>query len=148
MKRVKGLFVTFYNEVLNVENVEKYNTFDFTKRKYAIKCNSSKEQNEVISDIISMDGIKNVRYANSVDISIFDVVEYKRYKMDNLFMWKKELPMTDKEVYEWCPYCENEVIIKADNKIIQTCPICGKPIIACAVCDKKNCSNCIIHRKK
>jgi hypothetical protein len=88
--RVKGLFVIFYNDVLNVEDVEKYNSFTFTRRKYAIRCNSLQEQNEVIRDIISMDGIKNVRYANSVDISIFDVVEYKRYKMNEQFMWENE----------------------------------------------------------
>lgn len=52
------------------------------------------------------------------------------------------LPMTDKEVYEWCPYCECEVIIKADCSIRQICPTCGKPIIACSMCEKRNCSKC------
>lgn len=140
--RAKGLFVTFYNEVLNEEDVRKYNIFTYTRRKYAIRCNSLEEQNKVIREIISMDGIKNVRYAYSVDISIFDVVEYKRFEMDNFFMWKKELPMTDKEVYEWCPNCECEVIIKADCSIRQICPTCGKPIIACSMCEKRNCSKC------
>jgi hypothetical protein len=140
--RAKGLFVTFYNEVLNEADVKKYNIFTFTRRKYAIRCNSIKEQQDVAHNIISMDGIKNVRYAYSVDISIFDVVEYKRFEMDNFFMWKKELPMTDKEVYEWCPNCECEVIIKADCSIRQICPTCGKPIIACSACEKRNCSKC------
>lgn len=140
--RAKGLFVTFYNEVLNVEDVEKHNIFNFTRRKYAIRCNSIKEQQDVAHNIISIDGIKNVRYAYSVDISIFDVVEYKRFEMDNFFMWKKELPMTDNEVYEWCPHCECEVIIKADCSIRQICPTCGKPIIACSMCEKRNCSKC------
>lgn len=140
--RAKGLFVTFYNEVLNVEDVEKHNIFTYTRRKYAIRCNSTKEQQDVAHNIISIDGIKNVRYAYSVDISIFDVVEYKRFEMDNFFMWKKELPMTDKEVYEWCPNCECEVIIKADCSIRQICPTCGKPIIACSMCEKRNCSKC------
>lgn len=140
--RAKGLFVTFYNDVLNVEDVEKHNLFNFTRRKYAIRCNSIKEQQDVAHNIISMDGIKNVRYAYSVDISIFDVVEYKRFEMDNFFMWKKELPMTDNEVYEWCPHCECEVIIKADCSIRQICPTCGKPIIACSMCEKRNCSKC------
>lgn len=140
--RAKGLFVTFYNEVLNEEDVKKYNIFTYTRRKYAIRCNSIKEQQDVAHNIISMDGIKNVRYAYSVDISIFDVVEYKRFEMDNFFMWKKELPMTDKEVYEWCPNCECEVIIKADCSIRQICPTCGKPIIACSMCEKRNCSKC------
>ena len=140
--RAKGLFVTFYNEVLNEEDVRKYNIFTFTRRKYAIRCNSIKEQQDVAHSIISMDGIKNVRFAYSVDISIFDVVEYKRFEMDNFFMWKKDLPMTDKEVYEWCPNCECEVIIKADCSIRQICPTCGKPIIACSMCEKRNCSKC------
>ena len=140
--RAKGLFVTFYNEVLNEADVKKYNIFTFTRRKYAIRCNSIKEQQDVAHNIVSMDGIKNVRYAYSVDISIFDVVEYRRFEMDNFFMWKKELPMTDKEVYEWCPNCECEVIIKADCSIRQICPTCGKPIIACSMCEKRNCSKC------
>ena len=140
--RAKGLFVTFYNEVLNEADVKKYNIFTFTRRKYAIRCNSIKEQQDVAHNIISMDGIKNVRFAYSVDISIFDVVEYKRFEMDNFFMWKKVLPMTDKEVYEWCPNCECEVIIKADCSIRQICPTCGKPIIACSMCEKRNCSKC------
>lgn len=140
--RAKGLFVTFYNDVLNVEDVEKHNLFNFTRCKYAIRCNSIKEQQDVAHNIISIDGIKNVRYAYSVDISIFDVVEYKRFEMDNFFMWKKELPMTDNEVYEWCPHCECEVIIKADCSIRQICPTCGKPIIACSMCEKRNCTKC------
>jgi hypothetical protein len=144
--RAKGLFVTFYNEVLNVEDVKKYNSFNFTKRQYAIRCNSLQEQNEVIRDIISMDGIKNVRYAKSVDISIFDVVEYKRYKMNEQFMWENELPMEDNETYEWCPNCECEVIIKGDCSIRQICPTCGKPIIACAVCKTMDCNNCLLNK--
>ena len=140
--RAKGLFVTFYNEVLDVQKAKKIGVFDYTKRQYAIRCNSLKEQNEVIHNIISMDGIKNVRLANSVDIAIFDVVEYKRYKMNEQFMWEKKLPMEDNETYEWCPNCECEVIIKADCSIRQICPTCGKPIIACSMCEKRNCSKC------
>lgn len=145
--RAKGLFVTFYNEVLNEADVRKYNIFTFTRRKYAIRCNSIKEQQDVAHNIISIDGIKNVRYAYSVDISIFDVVEYKRFEMDNFFMWKKELPMTDKEVYEWCPNCECEVILKADCTIMQVCPTCGKPIIACSMCETMNCNNCPLNKR-
>lgn len=143
--RVKGLFVTFYNDVLKVEDVKKNNSFNFTKRQYAIRCNSLQEQNEVIRNIISMDGIKNVRYANSVDISIFDVVEYKRYKMNEQFMWENELPIEDNETYEWCPNCECEVIIKADCSIRQICPTCGKPIIACSMCETMNCNKCALY---
>lgn len=145
--RTKGLFVTFYNEVLNVQKAKDFGVFDYTKRQYAIRCNSLEEQNEVIRNIISMDGIKNVRYANSVDISIFDVVEYKRYKMDNQFMWKKELPIEDNECDEWCPNCECEVIIKADCTIMQICPTCGKPIIACSMCETMDCNNCPLNKK-
>lgn len=141
MKRIKGLFVTFYNEVLSLEG----DTFEFVKRKFAISCNSISEQDEVFSNIISIEGVKNVRYTNSIDISIFDVVEYKRYKMNDNFMWQEELPMNDNETYEWCPYCECEVIIKGDCTIKQTCPTCGKPIIACSVCDTKNCTNCALN---
>ena len=147
MKRIKGLFVTFYNEVLDVQKAKDFGIFDYTKRQYAIRCNSLKEQNEVIHNIISMDGIKNVRYANSVNISIFDVVEYKRYKMNDNFMWEKELPMNDNETYEWCPYCECEVIIKGDCTIKQTCSTCGKPIIACSACTTMDCNNCSLNKE-
>jgi hypothetical protein len=85
--RLKGLFVTFYTEVLNVEDVKnKHNIFNYNIHRYAIKCNTLKEQNAVISKIISTNGIKNVRYANSVDISKFDVVSYESYENVNFFM--------------------------------------------------------------
>ena len=44
--------------------------------------------------------------------------------------------------YEWCPYCTDEVVIKADCTIKQKCPTCGKPIVACSVCEKMDCKNC------
>ncbi len=144
--RVKGLFVTFYNEKLDTYAVKAYKIFRFNKRKYAIRCNSIREQQDVAHNIYSMDGIKNVRYAKSVDISIFDVVEYKRYKMNEQFMWENELPMEDNETYEWCPNCECEVIIKGDCTIQQNCPTCGKPIIACAVCKTMDCNNCLLNK--
>lgn len=46
--------------------------------------------------------------------------------------------------YEWCPYCTDEVVIKADCTIVQKCPTCGKPIVACSVCETMDCKNCKI----
>lgn len=49
-----------------------------------------------------------------------------------------------KKVTEWCPFCENEVRIKAIPCVIQTCPKCGKPIRACSLCDMDtvDCTKC------
>lgn len=49
----------------------------------------------------------------------------------------------DEEVYEYCPYCENEV--KLDNEFkVQICPDCGHAIVPCSICplDDCCCSNC------
>ena len=35
--------------------------------------------------------------------------------------------------YEYCPYCENEVELKAELKA-QKCPQCGKWITPCSLC--------------
>lgn len=143
--RTRGLFVTFHNNVLVAETANK--AWEYTKRMFAIRCNSLEEQHEIVYLLKQKDGIKNIRFAKSVDVSIFDVVEYKRYKMDNNFMWKKALPIAKNEVYEWCPYCECEVIIKADCTITQVCPTCGKPIIACSMCETRDCKNCSLTKK-
>ena len=34
---------------------------------------------------------------------------------------------------EYCPYCEQEVVIHSHG--ITACPICGKPLAPCSVCD-------------
>lgn len=41
-------------------------------------------------------------------------------------------------VFEYCPYCENEVELKAELKV-QKCPQCGKWIVPCSLCE--NCKN-------
>lgn len=43
-------------------------------------------------------------------------------------------------VYEYCPHCENEVILSVDMEP-QQCPECGKWICPCAMCEncKKPC---------
>lgn len=49
-----------------------------------------------------------------------------------------------KTVIEYCPYCEQEVKIKAEMFILQKCPHCKKPIRACSLCDCDicDCSAC------
>lgn len=143
MKRVKGIFVIFYCDVLNTHKLFKEKVFEWERRKFAIRCNTLKEQQDCAHNIVSMDGIKNVRYAKSCNLETFKVVPYEKYRQCEVFMFNKE-PLTENEdeTFEWCPYCECEVIIKADCNIIQTCPTCGKPIIACSMCEKRNCSKC------
>ena len=50
----------------------------------------------------------------------------------------------EKTVTEWCPFCEQEVELKAIKYIPQKCPNCGKLIKACSLCDtdKENCTAC------
>ena len=47
--------------------------------------------------------------------------------------------MCKKKVYEWCPYCEQEVKLKAEFAV-QTCPSCGMRIVPCSMCD--DCDSC------
>lgn len=35
--------------------------------------------------------------------------------------------------YEVCPYCGEEVMLEAELKV-QTCPVCGRRIVACSMC--------------
>lgn len=44
---------------------------------------------------------------------------------------------------ELCPYCNNEVELNAEFKA-QVCPVCGKVILPCSLCDmdKADCANC------
>ena len=50
--------------------------------------------------------------------------------------------------YEVCPHCGEEVRLDAELKV-QTCPNCGKRIVACSMClavesDKPYCTNCCL----
>ena len=52
--------------------------------------------------------------------------------------------------YEVCPHCNTEVVLKPELSV-QTCPNCGRRIVACSMCrasdanDGKNyCSNCCL----
>ena len=49
-----------------------------------------------------------------------------------------------KKIVEWCPYCEQEVEIKAIKFKKQNCPNCNNLIKACSLCnqDKCNCEKC------
>ena len=54
------------------------------------------------------------------------------------------------KTYEVCPHCEQEVELDAQLSV-QTCPNCGKRIVACSMClaneandGKKYCSNCCL----
>lgn len=52
--------------------------------------------------------------------------------------------------YEVCPYCEKEVMLKAEL-MVQTCPNCGRRIVTCSMClacdandGRKYCLNCCL----
>lgn len=39
-------------------------------------------------------------------------------------------------IYELCPYCNNEVVLKNARKLVpQECPVCKKNIMPCNLCD-------------
>lgn len=46
-------------------------------------------------------------------------------------------------ITEWCSFCNNEVLIPACGE--SACPICGKPILPCSMCDNDivNCNKCV-----
>ena len=39
----------------------------------------------------------------------------------------------ENKVYEYCPHCENEVMLTDEFKV-QICPECGKAIVPCSIC--------------
>lgn len=45
---------------------------------------------------------------------------------------------------ERCPHCEQEVELKAVERLLQVCPNCGRLIYPCSLCnmDKTICWNC------
>lgn len=48
----------------------------------------------------------------------------------------------DNKVYEYCSYCENEVILDNEFKV-QVCPDCGHAIVPCSICPLDSCcTNC------
>ena len=58
-------------------------------------------------------------------------------------------PQDKNHVWERCPHCDEEVMLDAELKV-QTCPNCGKRIVACAMClacdapDANYCANCCL----
>ena len=55
------------------------------------------------------------------------------------------------DVYEYCPHCENEAVVKwdieADGMQIY-CPYCGKPIMLCSECEARDGAICDWEEKK
>ena len=52
-------------------------------------------------------------------------------------------------VTEVCPDCDNEVELK-DEMRMQVCPVCGRDILPCALCDMDNvdCGKCTLEQWK
>ena len=63
--------------------------------------------------------------------------EHGCYELDACYNYMTET------LFEMCPYCEEEVELKATMKL-QVCPNCGKMIAPCALCcmDYVNCKMC------
>ena len=51
------------------------------------------------------------------------------------------------ECVELCPHCECEVVLKTEFRV-QTCPVCGKKIAPCNLCNGNCVSNCPINARK
>ena len=50
----------------------------------------------------------------------------------------------DNKVYEYCPHCENEVVLNNEFKV-QVCPDCGHAIVPCSICPLESCcSTCAL----
>jgi len=52
---------------------------------------------------------------------------------------------SDAVIYEYCPFCEQEVELKNEFKV-QICPNCGKHILPCSICAKEHCQDCELER--
>lgn len=57
--------------------------------------------------------------------------------------------MANNTIYEYCPYCEDEVELKDEFKV-QVCPNCGRPIIPCSTCDMRRtpCFKCPLQEER
>lgn len=53
------------------------------------------------------------------------------------------------QTFEVCPYCDNEVVLKAEFKP-QICPECKKVILPCSICptDYDMCGKCPLESEK
>ena len=124
-----------------------YVTFEKNSKKYAIKCNTLDEQYKVVCEVIYKD-CEKIRYNGSIEVMNYDkIIGYDRFFKNPNFMNDGIIPIMENETYEYCSYCGDEVIIKADCTIKQICPTCGKPIIACSMCTTMDCNNCKLCKK-
>lgn len=56
---------------------------------------------------------------------------------------------SDDFIFEWCPLCDNEVELKEEFRV-QLCPICGKYILPCDMCDHNisPCGDCPLEKAR
>lgn len=62
--------------------------------------------------------------------------EYNRMREAADFIEGLVTQEAEKYTVEFCPWCEEEVVIHA--KGITACPTCGKPLAPCSVCHDEN----------
>lgn len=74
---------------------------------------------------------------------------YNAYQLGDLTNSDKYTMKTytmDTKIIEYCPHCECEVLI--DTKFeIQTCPVCGKKIVPCNLCNGICCQDCSLNAR-
>lgn len=57
------------------------------------------------------------------------------------FPWEKKYQWKLKDyTHEYCPNCDNEVVIYSDKTTL--CPKCGKPLLPCSMCESCDPANC------
>lgn len=54
--------------------------------------------------------------------------------------------MSNKKIYEWCPYCTSEVTL-IPVLMAQKCPECDKWIVPCSICEKDDCKGCEVEQQ-
>lgn len=74
---------------------------------------------------------------------------YNTYQLEDLTnndKYTMRIYTMDTKIIEYCPHCECEVLI--DTKFeIQTCPVCGKKIVPCNLCNGICCQNCSLNAR-
>lgn len=80
--------------------------------------------------------VKALKFGEVKTIKEF-IDDFNYYHLTNINVNNKEIRLIkfDDEVVELCQHCGNEVVIKADFKTEQKCPICRHKIKPCSLCD-------------
>ena len=126
------------NYYINEKNEKKYNTEEDL-------INAIADMWEIQLEELSIDNIEVVEYL------LKEIEHYKNYENDfgqHEEKWGKETALEIGLITaEFCPYCEQEVLI---NRNGEKCSVCGHFLKPCSLCDmdKVKCSECKIKEEK